>query len=178
MFYELPDDHIEFLKNHPSSFIEYLQGNKPTQKQSLFSKFFGMNRTIEYPENWPNNEMENICPEINHRQVKVMHYILNGTSSYVSNIGSLFQTWIKPSYKSPAVVIDGENFAFKTNDTMKLFDLISSLTDEIIYRRFEEYMKTTITEDEKSFLTNAFNEIKRVSESAISRGNGILWSAS
>ena len=76
-FHVLPDSHIEYLNEHPDTFRSYMEGREPKIRKSLLDKLFGREIELALPHNWPQTELEGFCPEVNHRQVELFHYLLN-----------------------------------------------------------------------------------------------------
>ena len=91
-FHVVPDSHIEFLSKHPETFRDYMEGKKPKVRGSLIDKLLGRQEEVDIPSDWPRNELEGFCPEVNRRQVEYFHYLLNGTRDRVHHAGCIFQT--------------------------------------------------------------------------------------
>lgn len=173
-FYVVPDDHLDFLKDNPTAFDAYLGGEIPDLSPGLFARLLGKKQT-ELPGDWPNHELDAYSPEVNHRQVNVFHYLLNATNDPVESAGSLFQTWFKPRHNSPAVVIDGENFAFFNSDAKQLLKLVESVTPAMRRDRLahcEDVSKARIDSDSADY---AFDVIEKACSEAVSKGQGLLW---
>lgn len=173
-FYVAPDRHLEFLRDNPTTFDSYLGGETPELSQGLFSKLLGK-KTAEVPDDWPSHELNAYSPEISHRHVKDFHYILNGTKDSVEDVGSIFQTWFKPRHNSPAIVIDGENFAFFSKDVRQLLNLIQGLTPELRLDRHDDSKSASEIQDSSDFVEYAFDVIEKACNEAISKGQGLLW---
>jgi len=173
-FYVAPDSHLEFLRDNPTLFDSYLEGETPDLTQGWFAKLLGK-KPVELPNDWPSHELNAYSPEINHRQVEVFHYILNGTNDPVENVGSIFQTWFKPRHKSPAIVIDGENFAFCSADVKRLVNLTESLTPELRRDRLDNSKNPSEIQHSGNLVEYAFAEIEKACNEAISKGQGLLW---
>lgn len=174
IFYVVPDSHLEFLRDNPALFDSYLVGEKPDLSQGFFSRLLGKKRP-ELPDDWPSQELNAYSPEISHRQVNVFHYILNGKNDPVENVGSIFQTWFKPRHNSPAIVIDGENFAFNSAGARQLLNLIIGLTPELKCERLDDSANTSEIQDGSDFLEYAFGVIEKACNEAVSKGQGLLW---
>lgn len=175
-FYAVPDRHLEFLRDNPALFDAYLAGETPELKQSLLSRLLGK-EPATLPDDWPGNALEACSSEINHRQVHVFHYILNGQSDLVDNVGCVFQTWFKPRHKSPAIVVDGENFAFDSSDTRRLLELLEALTPELMRDRLENSGRAEQVQDDSGFVEDAFAEIVNICGKAVSKRYGLLWTS-
>jgi hypothetical protein len=173
-FYAVPDRHLEFLRDNPASFDSYLRGEVPDLTPGFIPRLLGK-RTPEIPHNWPNRELEAHSPEINHRQVHVFHYVLNGKSDLVEDVGSLFQTWFKPRHDSPAIVIDGENFAFDSANTPRLLELIKGLTPESIRERLQASGRASDVYNDIELLEQSFAIVEKACSDAVSKGQGLLW---
>jgi hypothetical protein len=174
MFYVAPDSHLEFLKDNPTAFDPYLGGEIPDLTQGFFSKLLGK-QPPELPDDWPSHERDAYSPEISHHQVNAFHYILNGTNEYVENIGSVFQTWFKPRYSSPAIAIDGENFAFLSRDTKHLLNLISGLTPALRRERLDDSNEASKIHGGSESVEYAFDVLEKACNEAVSKGHGLLW---
>jgi len=173
-FYVAPDSHLEFLRDNPTLFDSYLGGEVPDMGQGFFSKLMGK-KLPELPDDWPNHELNAYSPEINHRQVNIFHYILNGTNDSVENVGSIFQTWFKPRHNSPAIAIDGENFAFYSQDVRQLLKLIEGLTPELRRDRLDDSKSASEIQASSDFVKCAFDVIEKACNEAVSKGHGLLW---
>jgi len=177
-FYVLPDSHIEFLHRHLDSFRAFMEGSEPAVRKSLFDKLFGREVDLDLPDNWPQNKIEGFCPEINHRQVKFFHYILNGTKNRVDHSGCVFQTWFDPRAKSVAITIDGENFALKSEYIASLKERIHNITEGELFKRYKEAIDDASMEElDKDFLTDAFKEIVSACDRALEKREGMMWTA-
>ena len=174
IFYVVPDSHLEFLRDNPTLFDSYLGGEIPDLSQGFLSKLLGK-KLPELPVDWPSQELDAYSPEISHRQVNVFHYILNGKNDPVENVGCIFQTWFKPRYNSPAIVIDGENFAFSNADTRQLLSLIAGLTPELKRERLDNSGSASDIQNDGGFLEYAFDVIEKACNEAVSKGQGLQW---
>jgi len=174
MFYVVPDSHLAFLRDNPTLFDSYLRGDIPEIRQGFFSKLLGR-KLPRLPDDWPSHELEAYSPEISHRQVKVFHYLLNGKNEPVENVGSLFQTWFKPRHNSPAISIDGENFAYNSRDARHLLNLVEGLTPELMRDRLDDFESASELQDDSGLLEYAFNQIEKACNEAVSKGQGLLW---
>jgi len=175
-FYAVPDEHLEFLRDNPTLFDAYLAGELPELKQGFLSRILGK-EPPELPGDWPDHALEAWSSEINHRQVKAFHYILNGQSELVDDVGCVFQTWLKPRHTSPAIVIDGENFSFSCSNTRLLLEMLEGLTPELMGDRLRESGQEKEIPGGASFVEAAFEEFVSVCQRAISKGQGVLWSS-
>ena len=177
-FHVLPDSHIEFLSRHPNTFRSYTEGKEPEIRRSLVDKILRRETELDLPDNWPQNELEGFCPEINHRQVEYFHYLLNGTKDRVDHSGCVFQTWFDPRANSVAITIDGENFALKSEFISSLKDLIQSITEDELLNRYAQATGEVISdESDKDFLTDAFKEISSACNSELEKREGLMWTA-
>jgi hypothetical protein len=176
-FFVVPDHHIEFLEKHPQYLADYLEGKQPNTKRGLFSRLFCSVNTPEIPPDWP-KQVHDHSTEINHRQVEYLHYLLNGTESEIANAGCLFQTWFKPHATCCAVAIDDSNFAFKSAQVSELKSIMMSISDDVIFRRYQEKIDDDITDDDKEFVLNIFDDLNIICDESISKKQGIIWSAS
>ena len=174
MFYAVPDAHLLFLKDNPTLFDAYLSGETPDLKPGLVSRLLGK-QPPELPADWPAHELHAYSPEISHRQVNAFHYVLNGTDDIVENVGSVFQTWFKTGKRTPAIVIDGENFAFSSQDVQPLLSLINDLTPELRQERLDLSGRAPDIPGGDEFVESAFTEIEKACNDAISTGLGLMW---
>ncbi len=174
MLYTVPDAHLDFLKDNPTLFDAYLCGETPDLKPGLMSRLLGK-QPPELPGDWPDHEQDAYSTEISHRQVKAFHYILNGTDDIVNNVGSVFQTWFKTGKKTPAVVIDGENFAFLSQDVQQLLAMIKSLNPELRRERLDNSGRASEIHGGDEFVEQAFSEIAKACNDAMSKGTGLMW---
>lgn len=178
LFHVIPDSHIDFLSDHPETFRPYMEGRKPQLRKSWLDAILGRDVALELPEDWPENELEGFCPEVNHRQVEYFHYLLNGTKDKVHHSGCIFQTWFAPGHQSVAVTIDGENFALRSELVRSLKDKIQNLGDNDIFDRYRDAVDDVdLDEADKEFLLNAFGEISAACDSALEAGEGLMWTA-
>lgn len=177
-FHVLPDSHIEFLSEHPETFRSYMDGDEPEIRRSLLDKLLGREVDLDLPDNWPQNELEGFCPEVNHRQVEYFHYLLNGTNDRVDHAGCVFQTWFDPRAKSIAITIDGENFALKSKFIQNLKELIQNISEEELLNRYKKATGSMdAAESDRGFLTGAFKEISSACDRALEKGAGLMWTA-
>ena len=177
-FHVVPDSHIEFLSKHSETFRPYMEGREPEFRRSLFDKLFGREVELNLPNNWPRNELEGFCPEVNHRQIEYFHYLLNGTQDRVHHSGCIFQTWFDPRFKSVAVTIDGENFALKSEDILDLKERIQNISEDELFGRYRKVVDDpSMFTSDKAFLTDAFNEISSACDKALEKKEGLMWTA-
>lgn len=177
-FHILPDSHIEFLSEHPEAFRPYMEGKEPEVRRSLLDKILGREVGLDLPDNWPQNELEGFSPEVNHRQIKFFHYLLNGTKDRVDHAGCVFQTWFAPRANSIAIAIDGENFALKSNFIQDLKELIQNISEEALLSRYKQVTGDTgIEESQRDFLAGVFKEISSACDRALEKGAGLMWTA-
>lgn len=146
----------------------------PDLSQGFFSRLLGK-QPPELPDNWPGHELDAYSSEINHRQVNIFHSILNGTNDNVENVGSIFQTWFRPRHDSPAIVIDGENFAFLSNDVRQLLKLITSSTPELRREQPDDCNHALEMHGGNEFVEYAFDVVEKACNEAVSKGQGLPW---
>ena len=178
-FHVIPDSHIAYLNEHPDTFRAYMEGQQPEVRRSFFDKLFGRDVNLELPGNWPQNPLEGFCPEVNHRQVKYFHYLLNGTKDKVDDSGCVFQTWFAPRFKSVAITIDGENFALNSEFVLSLKERIQNITENELINRYRQAVDDVdLDKSDKDFLTSAFHELSAACDRALERKEGLMWTAS
>lgn len=173
-FYPLPDQHLGFLRDNPAFFDAYLEGEKPQLKRGLIAALMGK-ALPQLPADWPSERCEGYSPEINHRQVKTFHYLLNGKHDLVQDVGCLFQTWFNTRHPPPVTVIDGENFAFDSVYTRQLREMLENLTPETVRHRLAEVEGTATDSDVDNLLQQGFDIIKQACNQAVADTQGLLW---
>ena len=175
-FHALPDSHLHYLSEHPEAFHPYMEGRVPEPKRSLLDKLLGREVENDLPDDWPEEALEGYSPEINDKQVKQFHYLLNGTEDRVAHSGCVFQTWFAPRHKSVAITIDGENFALLNEQIPELAERLKAATGPQLTERYRQANngETLSTQDEE-YLRNAFSEIAAACEKALSQRAGLMW---
>ncbi len=177
-FHVLPDSHIEFLSEHPDTFRSYMEGSEPGIRKSMVDRILGRAVDWTIPDDWPRDEPEGYCPEINHRQVEYFHYILNGTRDRVEHSGCVFQTWFAPRARSVAVTIDGENFALESEFVPSLGERIRGLSEEALFRRYAEVVDDASPDAaDREYLLDTFRIIASACDSAVEKRQGLMWTA-
>ncbi len=176
IFHVVPEAHLDFLAAHGETVGAYLNGHPPEIRRTFMDKLFGRTPAVDVPDGWPNAELEGAVPEVNHRQVEYFHYLLNGSHDKVSHAGCVFQTWFAPHFDSVALKIDGENFAFRYDDVVRLHELVKRVSEAELVNRYREALnETEVTPEDIEFLTNAFDTIAAVCEQAIESKSGLMW---
>ena len=109
--FSVPDSHVSFLSQHHNLVHDYLEGVRPNGEIA-----------DQLPSDWPAQPLESLGSwSINHRNVDLYHWILNGGPELASGGGSIFQTWYEPDQHS-ALKLDkyNERFAFHANQLVEL----------------------------------------------------------
>ena len=181
--FSLPDHHIDYLQKNSAALFEYMEGEVVYQKgeskfKSIYSRVFKSEPVIT---DFPTEPIDTFNPEINHRNIELYHFILNGTTEYVSGAGSIFQTWLIIDDHS-AIKIDKSNdhFAFKNETVPSLLKIVESLTDSTIKCRYCEWFSKNFpqhppTEIELTDLCDGFVTFKDGLADAVNKQLGILW---
>jgi hypothetical protein len=176
-FHVVPDSHLEFLREHPETFLPYMEGREPMMRRSMLDKLLGRETCLNLPEDWPTEEPEGFSPEVNHRQVQDFHYLLNGTKERVGHSGCIFQTWFAPRHKTVTITIDGENFALASEQVLDLKERIETLSDEELLARHQGLGYTELPDPDKQFLKDVFSEIHAACDKALEKRAGLMWTA-
>lgn len=176
-FHVVPDSHLEFLREHPETFLPYMEGREPKIRRSMLDKLFGRETRLDIPEDWPTEELEGFSSEVNHRQVEDFHYLLNGTKERVGHSGCVFQTWFAPRHKTVTITIDGENFALDNTQVLDLRKRIATLSSEELVSRYEELGHEELSDPDKQFLSDVFSEIRAACDKALEKRAGLMWTA-
>lgn len=166
-FYSIPDELIDFLVSNPKCLGYFCNAEIPK-----------VNIDKKYLVKWPKKEPKSFSPEINHRTIEYFHYFLNGTQKMVSHAGCVFQTWLKPEHKTVAQTIDMNNFALKNKDVVKFKDLIERVYPEKVTERYMKLFKyTEMTDYDKQYLEEPFEELIKACNFALDHKHGLLWTA-
>ena len=170
--FSVPDSHVSFLSQHHNLVHDYLEGVRPNGEIA-----------DQLPSDWPAQPLESLGSwSINHRNVDLYHWILNGGPELASGGGSIFLTWYEPDQQS-ALKLDkyNERFAFHANQLVELAELVKSVDVERVQRSFCDWLKRR-GEDHSDIDHGAcepfVDEFKMFSdgiESAIQRGCGLIW---
>lgn len=186
--FSAPNEHIAFLMQHPETTYNYYLGDPPEFEESsaslvsnLLQKLFGSNTNTPpspaVPDDWPTEEREIFGPEVNHRNVDLFHCILNNTNESVSGSGSLFQTWFSPTHS--AIELDGESFAFKSEQLPELLDLVKAVTPESVQKSCPLSSQNYEPDlEEAQMIVDEFQHFAQSLEKTIQQGHGIIWVSS
>lgn len=167
-----PDSHIAFLAQNPGLVHAYIDGEMPEMTES-----------VTLPEGWPSQELESLGGwGINHRNVDLYHWILNGGPELVEGGGSIFQTWYEPD-KHSAVKLDtyNERFGFYAAQLDELATLAEAISVGSVLRAFTDWCKSqgkssdNLDEYACEPFVEEFSMFAEGLREAIKRGHGIIW---
>lgn len=168
----VPAAHIAFLAAHPDAVHDYLEAGKPANLAE-----------DALPADWPEAPPEFLGGwGINHRNVDLYHWILNGSAEPVSGAGSIFQTWYLPDQHS-ALSLDpyNERFAFPPEQLPALAALAEAVTVPAVLKAFGDWCKRQgqpwedLDEYACQPFVDEFAHFARGLRGAIARGQGIVW---
>ena len=169
--FAVPSDHIAYLQQHPGAVFHYLEGRKPdsTDPSSL-------------PAGWPTERLKSLGAwSINHGNVDLYHWILNGGPTLATGGGSIFQTWYRPEDHS-AIKLDtlNERFAFHPGQIQELALLVAQVTVQSVVKAFAAWSKNRgenheLDEDECEPFVEEFAMFGAGLEDALRKGYGIIW---
>ncbi len=170
--FAVPDAHVSFLHQHPDLVHDYLEGARPKGEAAL-----------AVPADWPELRLRSLGSwSINHGNVDLYHWILNGGPELVTGGGSIFQTWFEPDQHS-ALKLDqyNERFAFHADQLAELIALVKAVDVERVYRSFCDWLESRgkDSSDIDHFACEPFvDEFKMFADGldgAIQRGYGLVW---
>lgn len=169
--FAVPDAHIRILQQHPGLVHDYLDGAAPRSAvESL-------------PADWPREPLESLGSwSINHRNVDLYHWILNGGPELADGAGSIFQTWYEPDQHA-AIKLDelNERFAFLSAQLPELLALVKAVDVPRVMRGFVDWLKQRgerhddIDQYACEPFVDEFRQFAAGLEQAIARGEGIVW---
>lgn len=187
-----PDSHIEFICQHPQTFLAYLEGEQPdlrepAPKPTLWQRLTGRLPLApvpaKVPEDWPTTECMIIAGVANHRNVDLFHRILNGTDEFVSGSGSLFQTWLESGDTRKHTALDltnvNENFAFKSDQVGELAGLLSQVNMDKVRDGFQHWLRQQgesddVSDEECADILEEFQRFAEIAKKAIEQSKGIM----
>ena len=157
-FATITAEQLEFLQANPSCLSAFLKGGMPVEKPSFFGKLFGDKpKSVSLPADWPSEPIGQ-CVEIDHRQVSLWHYLLNGTHDSKPGVANLFQTWIKGG-DGCAIRLNSRGsddvFAHTPAHSVELVAYLADLADELIEKRLNDFDPEASQED----LDNAMEDV-------------------
>lgn len=167
-----PDSHIDFLAQHPGLVHDYI-GGKPPQSTGPDA----------VPDGWPSQELESLGGwGINHGNVDLYHWILNGSPEPVAGSGSIFQTWYLPDQHA-AVHLDklNERFGFRAAQLEELAALAEAVSVDSVLRAFSDWCKSQgkryddLDQYACQPFVDEFSMFAQGLREAIRRGYGIIW---
>lgn len=152
------DSLIDFIKQSPDTIWEFAEGVPPKVQTktlpppSFWQRLLGKTQEtppeIPVPIDWPSSPAK-LVTEINHRNVDLYHWALNGSSDSVSHSGSLFQTWVTGTQHS-AIDLTGHNehFAFYSSQIPELLILFKNLSRTGVNLCFADWYREQGNTDE------------------------------
>lgn len=188
------DSHIDFIREHPKTLWQYVQGNPPelpetaTPKATLWQRITGSAPVASPPPttpgDWPTEERAPIGPEINHRNVDLHHLILNGTADPVEGSGTIFQTWVVVGNHA-AIDLTGQNehFAFKSPQIPSLAELLSKIDATSVKTRFTQWLRSQgdsyqPSEEECEDIAKEYKAFAEAARSVAQNHQGLIWVSS
>lgn len=169
--FALPEAHIEVLASRPGWVHDYLEGRAPGADAPTL------------PPGWPTQPPASLGSwGINHRNVDLYHWILNGGPALATGAGSIFQTWYEPD-RHAALKLDAlnERFAFRSGQLPDLLTLVEAVTVESTLAAFVGWCRQhgQRHEDLDHYacqpFVDEFAQFARGLRGAIGRGDGIVW---
>lgn len=169
---------IAFIRKHPDSLEQFVAGTTPESPEEHLT-ISGRTKTLSVPADWPTEQAE-LGTDINHRNIDLYHWILNGTSDFVSGPGSIFQTWLTTRHAAIDLTGDNDSFAFEAEHLAPLAQLFSAVSKEAVAARFLQWHRhrgktSNLSEHEIQAVWNDFCFVgQQVSECA-QNGLGLIW---
>jgi hypothetical protein len=175
---------------HPEALYDYFQGEQPklkpapTAKPNLWQRITGklppVTAKLNVPSDWPEQEVAQIGPEINHRNADLAHCILNGTLDAVVGSGSIFQTWFMKEHS--AINLDGENFAFSNDQLPELAQLLGQVDTARVMTGFKQWLlkegdNHEPSEEECEQIFKEYRQFHAAIKEAIERDQALIWIA-
>ena len=169
--FAVPDAHIDLLVSRPGWVHDYLEGNRPDAGDATL------------PADWPAQAPQSLGGwGINHRNVDLYHWILNGGPALATGAGSLFQTWYEPD-RHAALKLDrhNERFAFRSGQLPELLALSEAVTVDSTLAAFTDWCKERGERHDDldhyacQPFVDEFAQFARGLRAAIERGDGIVW---
>ncbi|MBK8286672.1 MAG: hypothetical protein IPK97_18425 [Ahniella sp.] len=169
--FAVPAEHIKYLQQHPGAVFHYLEGREP---ESIDPS--------SLPAGWPTERLKSLGAwGINHRNVDLYHWILNGGPTLVTGSGSIFQTWYQPDRHS-AIKLDmlNERFAFSPEQIQELTALVAQVTVQSVVKAFAAWSKSQgnnheLDEEECEPFVEEFDMFGTGLNEALNKGYGLIW---
>jgi len=115
---------------------------------------------------------------VNHRNVEIFHFILNGTTAFVGGPCGLFETWLRGD-EYPGIRLTDEAFGLDSTGVRTLSDALSMLDDAAIRDRWGEW-KTAhgiAKDDDPSFFPECFGFLRELCSRAVNEKQALVWIA-
>lgn len=167
--YTVPEQHLNWLIAHPSDVEPYRRGMPSEAKDAVAS-----------PADWPIAPLEQVEMEINHRNVDLYHWLLNGSPQPVSGSGSIFQTWISDSHSAIQVDKHGDQYAFHVKQLPELLALVENITAEDLVTRLSAWLRqrgnpAKVGDDDIEGFRAEFLSLRNTLKRCIEQDEGLLW---
>jgi hypothetical protein len=179
---------IEFMRRNPDSLESFCAGEQPeppfaaAPRPSLWNRLRGRavaGDAVAVPSDWPTEEAD-LVGEINHRNVDLYHWVLNGTPEPVPGAGSVFQTWFADTHDAIDLFDDNERFAFDSGRTRELHRLAVTVTRDQTGERFRLWLAgrghtAEVSDGEVDGVWEDFAAFRDLVGSSVERGWGLIW---
>lgn len=192
VMFSAPAAHIDFMRKHPGTAQDYRLGEPPhvdeaePARGSFLSRLLGRTPpatgpvTPDPPPDWPEDELDTVDMEINHRNVDLYHWILNQTPDPVKGAGSIFQTWFHRDHSALPLDDCNEDFAFAPGQLPELLALVRSVTPQRLEEAFAGWCVANGKDpnpstEEVEDMHARFVGFGRYLETAIAKGHGLVW---
>lgn len=115
---------------------------------------------------------------VNHRNVDIFHFILNGTAAYSGGPRGLFDTWIHGD-RYASIRLTDEAFGLNSRDVRILSDALLELDDETVSGRREEWKKSQgiVEDDDPAFFPECFGYLRELCSRAVEAKKALVWIA-
>jgi hypothetical protein len=135
---------------------------------------------------------------VDHRNVVLLHFLLNGTKKGASGPLRVFETWFRP-YRCADLLIDDsvfgmDPFGINAADTRALLDRLKALPNTEIRARERLYIEMRVRRErlwrwfrrartptigavdaEDTYLEESFANLREICEHAVSSNCGLIW---
>ena len=131
---------------------------------------------------------------VDHRNVRVFHFLLNGTEKRASGPSRIFQTWFDPS-GCDDIHVDDLAFGMDSANTQELLVRLKALSNEeirarerlygeilarrerfLFWRRRRRAQMAAPIDDDDTYLEDCFANLREICERAVASKCGLIWS--
>ncbi len=120
--------------------------------------------------------------EINHGNVDLFHWILNGSRRLATGPGSIFQTWFSDYHGAIDLTGDREAFALEADQLPALAELFGAVSKEAAAERFVSWLRRrggadNPNDDDVEAIWSDFRFVGHQVNDCVEKGLGLIWVA-